>query len=530
VKPVRILNYAVNGLGLGHISRLISINRWIRRITGALGINTEIYFLTSSECDSIAYQNGFAAFKIPSKNIIKETGIPQVRYRKIAKQWIWNAVNLCSPDILIVDTFPYGSFHELFDVMDLGFKKIFIYRAIKSEIAGKNIFQKSLFGYDKIIIPLENPIEEYIMPDTLKERVSTSGEVIIRDLDELHPRKKARDLLGLNEDDLVCYVTAGGGGDPNIENTLFLLTKTLTGITDIKFVIGAGPLYRGKEFHSPNTIWTTRSNIIEYYNAFDFAVSAGGYNSSYELLYAGLPTIFFNQDRLYDDQEKRINNLAEKESCLKLKSNDPDEIIAAINTFRDINNRQKYSVNAKSVIPRNNAIEIAKMILEDIVTEESYDHVKEFIPGSFFYSLKESGILETIGLKALYIFDSNYHNLQKQKNAVKYVSDFLDLTPEMEKELHKTTENLFTDFIDYPINNIALGYLQYLQNKNINLETGIKFIGVYIENHRSVNKSIQDLMLDSIKQIEYFCALKGNIEDQLTNYILFEKNGAHDIG
>ncbi len=64
MKKIRILNYAVNGLGLGHITRLIAINRWIRRITGALGIKAEIFFLTSSECDTIAYQNDFSALKI----------------------------------------------------------------------------------------------------------------------------------------------------------------------------------------------------------------------------------------------------------------------------------------------------------------------------------------------------------------------------------------------------------------------------------------------------------------------------------
>jgi len=135
MKTIRILNYAVNGLGLGHITRLIAINRWIRRISLALGIKPEIFFLTSSECDTIAYQNNFSAFKIPSKNSIRDSGITQIEYRKIAKQWVWNSINLINPHILIVDTFPYGSFNELFDIMDFGFKKIFIYRAIREAIS-----------------------------------------------------------------------------------------------------------------------------------------------------------------------------------------------------------------------------------------------------------------------------------------------------------------------------------------------------------------------------------------------------------
>lgn len=199
MKNIKILNYAVNGLGLGHISRLISINRWIKRITGVLGINSEILFLTSSESDSIAYQNGFAAFKIPSKNIIKECNLSFFRYRKIAKQWIWNAINLCSPDIFIVDTFPYGSFNELFNVLDFGFQKIFIYRAVRHEIANNHNFQKILHGYDKIIVPVENSKEDFLIPEILKDRVFYTGEILLRDRDELHSKDYARELLGLGK-------------------------------------------------------------------------------------------------------------------------------------------------------------------------------------------------------------------------------------------------------------------------------------------------------------------------------------------
>jgi len=242
VKNLRILNYAVNGLGLGHITRLVSINRWISRIAGALGVNAEILFLTSSECDTLVYQNGFAAFKIPSKNIIKESNISQFRYRKIAKQWIWNAINLCSPDIFIVDTFPYGSFNELYDVLDFGFKKIFIYRAIKKEIAGRADFQKVLHGYDKIIIPLENSLDYFTIPEELHQRVFTTGEILLRDREEMHPREYSRELLGIDKNKIVCYITVGGGGDPNIESMLFKLVDIFKDLKDIYFIIGAGPL------------------------------------------------------------------------------------------------------------------------------------------------------------------------------------------------------------------------------------------------------------------------------------------------
>ena len=30
-KKIRVVNYAVNGRGVGHLTRLVAINRWVRR-------------------------------------------------------------------------------------------------------------------------------------------------------------------------------------------------------------------------------------------------------------------------------------------------------------------------------------------------------------------------------------------------------------------------------------------------------------------------------------------------------------------
>ena len=44
----------------------------------------------------------------------------------LAKQWVWNSVGIFAPDILVVDTFPNGSFHELGGIADFGMKKVIL--------------------------------------------------------------------------------------------------------------------------------------------------------------------------------------------------------------------------------------------------------------------------------------------------------------------------------------------------------------------------------------------------------------------
>ena len=426
MKKIKILNYAVNGLGLGHITRLISINRWIRRISGALGIDAEIFFLTSSECDTLAYHNGFAAFKIPSKNSLKDTGISAGNYRKIAKQWVWNSINLISPDILIVDTFPFGSFNELFDVMDFGFKKVFIYRAIRAAVAEENNFQKALLGYDKIITPVEFGLDDYVIPDILSERVFKTGEIISRNTDELFSKSLAREQLGIPENAMVCYVTAGGGGDGEAETFWNSIIETLKEIEDIEFIIGAGPLYKGKEFRGSNIHWLYRYNAIEYFNAFDFAISAGGYNSVHELLFTKIPAILFPQLRHYDDQERRIDNLQRDGLCLKLSTLNKDEVLQKIREIRNPEILKSIKSKLLESFNVNYAFSSAAEILKGFINENDIEHIEKFIPGSFFLSLKESSIPEKTGLHTIKILDQNYHELNKLQNSLDSVAYYLD--------------------------------------------------------------------------------------------------------
>lgn len=519
MKKIKILNYAVNGLGLGHITRLIAINRWIRRITGSLGINAEIFFLTSSECDTIAYHNGFSAFKIPSKNSLRDSGISAASYRRIAKQWVWNSVNMINPDILIVDTFPFGSFNELFDVMDLGFKKVFVYRAVREILAEGTNFQKALMGYDKIITPVEHGLNDYSVPDMLADRIFKTGEIISRNIDELYQKNEALELLGLPQEKTICYVTFGGGGDGKAEYFWKELTHLLQEYENIEFVLGAGPLYKGKEFRGKNLHWFYRYNAIEYYNAFDFAISSGGYNSVHELLYTNIPSILFPLERSFDDQERRINNLVDSNLALKVSTFDLSGLRAKIDIMLNSDYRNEIKFRLMNNFNVNYAYNAAEQILKDFLTEDEMDHIQSQIPGTFFYSLKNAGIPETVGLRAIRILDMNYHEFQKMQNSLDTLSSYFDLMPEFRTELSSLNERLYVDFMEYPLHNIALGFLKYIKSKEIELNTGLKYLENYLIKNFKPPKNIQDSVFESINYINLLLNRTENINDLLSQYI-----------
>ena len=98
--------YAVNGSGLGHLTRVVAILRWMRRLARLSGVQLEAYILTSSEAPGLALEESFVTFKIPSKTAVRKAGLPKDDYLRLARQWVWHSLGLVKPDLLLVDTFP----------------------------------------------------------------------------------------------------------------------------------------------------------------------------------------------------------------------------------------------------------------------------------------------------------------------------------------------------------------------------------------------------------------------------------------
>ena len=84
-------------------------------------------------------------------------------------------------------------------------------------------------------------------------KVRHVGPVLARERCELLPRAAARARLGVSDDRLVVYVSAGGGGDAGAERHLHEVVAALAGDPGLHLVVGAGPLYRGLPL--PGVTW-----------------------------------------------------------------------------------------------------------------------------------------------------------------------------------------------------------------------------------------------------------------------------------
>ena len=356
-KIKRIVCYAVNGSGLGHVTRLMSVAKWLRRTVGVLERRPpEILFLTSSEATQVLLQAGFASFKLPSKTIVRQTGMDMLEYRRLARQFVWQTLGTFAPDLLVVDTFPSGSFDELLQLLDAPFQKGFIHRRVKPEYAQRPTFQAALGLYDSIVVP-------HASHGPHDAREAWCGEVLHIEREALMPAQQARAQLGVPPERTLVYVSAGGGGDPHSQAALASVVEALSGDPTLHLLVGAGPLYRGTRMGGQNLTWFTEPEVAPYMAACDAAISAGGYNTFHELLHLGGPSVFFAQAKVADDQAHRIQTAAQAGACLWLDDSALDPAALRTALSRALEARESLSANARAYVPQNGAARCARALL-----------------------------------------------------------------------------------------------------------------------------------------------------------------------
>ncbi len=287
MKTVRVLGYAINGRGIGHLTRQLAILRWVRRIAGAAGVKAECWVLTSSEADTLARREGIPSIKIPSKSMMRDAGLEPARYLAVARGWVLQAVATLQPDVLVVDTFPAGSFGELAAALELAKKRALVRRAMKPAAEKDAGFEALLPLYDRVIVPDED-----------------AAPVLLRERPELLDRAAARAALGVPDGKRAAWIALGGGGDPTTARVLPRVVDRVRG-AGWHAIVAAGPLYVGPERRGEGVTWLDRYASVELLPGADAAVSAGGYNSVHELRFVGVPTVFLPQEKLADDQAAR---------------------------------------------------------------------------------------------------------------------------------------------------------------------------------------------------------------------------------
>jgi UDP-N-acetylglucosamine--N-acetylmuramyl-(pentapeptide) pyrophosphoryl-undecaprenol N-acetylglucosamine transferase len=325
---VRVALYAVNGLGLGHLTRMMGLGRALRR----LAPGAEILLLTSSEASHLAYREGFAVLKVPSRNAARAGGWRHDTFLRVAQSAVTGALASFAPHILAVDTFPTGSLGELSPVLRWNCRKVFVLRAQRPEKAADPATQEALRLFDLVLVPHwpgeDARPEEVLSPPSVP--TVWTGPMTLRDESEVLPRAQARAALGLPPEGTCGLISLGGGGDPDIVAARSLLREALASPilapdgSPVRWFECAGPLeppaapaseagcaavnQAGGE-GGPVTVLRGIHPQMVFARAFDGALTAAGYNTTHEGQAVALPCVLWPFPRDVDDQESRARFL-----------------------------------------------------------------------------------------------------------------------------------------------------------------------------------------------------------------------------
>lgn len=363
MRRLRVLNYAINGIGIGHVTRVKAVARWLKRLAPMSGVEIESFYITSSDVDRIIGDNQ-PIFKVPSPSVLRMNPGYQMSLRQAARDCVWSIMERTRPDLLIVDTVPAGSFDELlprlgFEAMSLCRKKLFIYRPSRLTELSRLKFEAMLPKYDLILIP-EMETSDVLIPDGVRERTECCGPIISCDREDMLDRKSALEALKLTEYGLHVYVSVGGGGHRNAEARLLKTCEILERVKDVQVIVGAGPLYQGRRGVSHNSVWLNSLDIASNLAAVDVAVSAAGYNSFNELMLAGVPTIFLPLDAAIDDQWKRAKRAEDVGAGVVLSDPEDPKLVDTIELWRGRAEHSIAAAAAKQLVPENCARKVAE--------------------------------------------------------------------------------------------------------------------------------------------------------------------------
>lgn len=378
-----VLLYSVNGTGLGHVTRLMAIARWLRTLLNGLDLKAQIYFLSCSDADSLIGAQGFPSFKLPSKTGLRRAMLSDGEAIGLIRGFAGAAIEAIRPDVLVVDTFPAGSYDELLPVLGREeVTKVFVFREQRGDYAASVPYEKLLHTFHLLLMP--HPEGHFELPFRLPRglRAAWAGDIIFGERHEQWTKAKVRKALGIGRHKTVVYAAAGGGGDPHSAQTLRTISKAVLELPKTHLVVGAGPLYRQPGTSGPNLTWTTYYPISRLFRGFDFAISSSGYNTVSELLHFSLPAILYAQTRGADDQMARAQRVAQAGAAIALERLTPATLRRALQKILLAERRAGMRRAARALLPRNGARRAAELILETALPRKFPDFRPRFQPAS----------------------------------------------------------------------------------------------------------------------------------------------------
>jgi UDP:flavonoid glycosyltransferase YjiC (YdhE family) len=348
----RAIFLASNGIGLGHVARLLAI---ARRAEGRF----EPVFATMAQAAHIIERFGYLAEYVPSHMYVGGD---------LGEWEDWLGFELER----LIDS--YGTRLVVYDGNNL---PAGLWRAIRAHDCKLAWVRRSMGDRaplpsveeacfcDLIIEPNEITAVPRFGDDVARKRrgVMSVGPICLLDENEPLTRKDAAAALGLDADRPAVLIHLGAGSNRDITRIIDAAVRELQRFPDVQIAIVEWANAPTGLALWPEAVMIKGFPISQYFNAFDFAIGAAGYNTFHETISLELPTIFVaNAAPDMDDQVGRARFAQDAGAAFELPEDRLIELPAICEVLLNESARGLLRENCRRIRRGNGAAEAAAAI------------------------------------------------------------------------------------------------------------------------------------------------------------------------
>ena len=263
-------------VGFGHFTRSIAIAQSFKKLSP----DTEIVFFTTMPTLQILSEYGFIGYHLPGR----------YRYEKMEAN-VWNPI--CEEMLSLVflfivqkrsslmGPFPYRGMLNSLNNQNSDMLKLWVRRGGNKK-KSKNIPVESIGKFDAVLRPGDSGKPDFEEEHNHNIPIVKTNPILIEHSDTTEINLRER--LGIPDYSTLCYVQLGAGNINDIESEISMSLSALSEFEHVYTVVGESMLGERISSSFQNVRILRDYPNSKFFNQFDFAIIAGGYNSYHEVV------------------------------------------------------------------------------------------------------------------------------------------------------------------------------------------------------------------------------------------------------
>ena len=350
-QPRGVLFTTSNGTGLGHLTRSMAIAR-------RLEAGVEASFFTLSAAASVVRGQGFpvdymGTYNTPGAGSHLEWG------RRLQTR-VAGLVSENRPGVLVFDgAHPYPALIRVIrNAPDL--TTVWSRRPLWQPGRGRAILALAA-AFDLVLEPGELAAEDDAgLTVARRDEAVRLDPIVLCDEAELLPRADAERALGLEPGKVNALVALGQGAD--LDAAVARCLARLAPEDGVQVAALESSISSRLEVPDGVVVLRDIYPVSRYYRAFDFAISAAGYNAFHELIRFAVPTVFVPMPRELDAQATRAGYAERAGLALACEGPRSERLEDLIGRMLDPETRDGISARARALGLGNGADEAARLL------------------------------------------------------------------------------------------------------------------------------------------------------------------------